>query len=241
VKSMFGGNSIPPSFFRHYQMELFLLAPYMDNNLPEFEDLHHIHKELRLQLRALYDTLDTMSQLHELGLQLDEPVFIWYKNQRMEFRVNSDKMSTLLEYALESTNMDMSQRRNTCKNRVLNFMDKFKFGNDFSLYNSCKQVVSNNIVWKYRCGRGVKIRSNSYVIEVLNEYVTALHIPQLIQTELVFEMSAWICGDFNMKVFNCAECPLYRVLSSYARGDYLQPLTQVKYKCRSLHSLHLLH
>jgi hypothetical protein len=81
VKSMFGGNSIPPSFFRHYQMELFLLASYMDNNLSKFEDLHHIHKELRLQLRVLYDALDTMSQLHGLGLQLDEPVFIWYKNQ----------------------------------------------------------------------------------------------------------------------------------------------------------------
>jgi hypothetical protein len=240
VKSMFGGNAMPPSFFRRYQMELLLLAPCIDNNLPEFKDLHCIYRRLRLQLRILYHILAKHSSLQEEGVPPDDVNMIWFKRQRMSFRVNTDTMSTQLEYALESTNMNESQRLDMCKKRVLNAMNKYKFGIDFSLYNSCKQVVTSNIVWKYRCREGVTAWPNSEVSQKMNVYVTQLHLPHHIQNELAFEMSAWICGDFDMKVFNCAECPLYRVLASYARGEYLQPLTQVKYKCRELCSGYLL-
>ena len=198
-RNVYRDNYIQVKEFGSWQknmLEMFFLAPYLYpgqdwDNYPDLRDC--------MQLLPIKKILFQM----ELKKYRSREHYDIRKRDKRD-TIRFERCSIAIQEALDSTRPDERGRSLLCKREAVKVLNKFTFGEGFSLQSSCKLFIGK-LLMKQTDGSD----------EAIDDAVDELPIPMLLRDILYFEITG------IRKRFDCAECSMYRLVTSIVRGVFL--------------------
>lgn len=191
-------------------MELFFLAPYTwpdcganPSGLSSVFAIEVISslKELRYMQRTHEEIVKKMTE-DETGEDMIWCEEVVYKHEYIEFIINI--CSPLEHYVkdfedlLDSTEMTSKERSLTVQKEAKAVLEKLKFGQGFTLQSSCVSVI-----------KGLVLKHSDMEF---SRAVDTLPLPELMLNMI---------DPIVPTCFDSAICPMYKMVSSFARGRWL--------------------
>lgn len=189
-------------------MELFFLAPYTwpdcGENPSGLSSVFAIEvisslKELRYMQRTHEEIVKKMTEV-ETGEDIIWCEELVYKHEHIEFIICSPLEHYVKDFQdlLDGTEMTSKERSLTVQKEAKAVLEKFKFGQGFTLQSSCVSVI-----------KGLVLKHSDMEF---SRAVDTLPLPELMLNMI---------DPIVPTCFDSAICPMYKMVSSFARGRWL--------------------
>ena len=204
-----GKEVVSFSLWEKALLEFFFLAPYAWPDSREFPS--HFSRNITPGLISdLQDFPEMERQRKELKETVGKLEVKYYTHRSLRERYNKYRYYSNglnnwpfhMQHCIDTIDMVEQERSRMAQKEAEAVLEKFKFGQGFSLQSSCLRVIKD-LVLKH---------VNGDTEMVLADAVDTLPLPELVMNMI---------DPIIPQRFDTASCPMYKLVTSFARGEWL--------------------